>query len=74
MKKLLLIAALLVSGCSSTYEYRQVDKSEVDWDYESRTVTTTVTETTTFDDDWMEKAASATLFVGHIALIVAALK
>jgi hypothetical protein len=74
MKKLFLIAILFTNGCTNTYEYRQVDKSEVDWDYESRTVTTTVSETTTLDSKWGEKAANATLLLGNIALIVVALK
>ena len=74
MKKLFLIAILFTSGCTNTYEYRQIEKSEVDWDYESRTFTKTVTETTTFNGKWFEKAANATLFIGNIALIVAALK
>lgn len=74
MKKLLLIAALLTSGCTNTYEYRQVDKSEVDWDYESRTVTTTVTETTTFNGKWFEKAANASLLLGNIALLLVTLR
>ncbi len=67
MKKMLIVAVLL-GGCTSSYEYRQVDDS----DYDRRIVTTSVTETTTVDDSWIDTAVKTTLVAGYVAIVVLA--
>ena len=51
MLKKMLVVAVLSGGCTSTYEYRQVDDWESNLDYDSRTVTTTASQINTKERD-----------------------
>ncbi len=68
MKKILIVAILL-GGCTSKYEYHQVDE-----DYDRR-VETHVTETTEMDESWVDTAIKTTLVAGYLVVVtLAALK
>ncbi len=68
--KSLLIVAMLLSGCSSQYEYRQVDSE--DYDY-GRKVTTHVTESETpiISTETVDFAVMSAVILGVVVVLAA---